>query len=121
MPPDLSALQLGLAGAIVLVGTVVQGSLGFGLGTLGVPLLLLIYPGFVPAPMLLVAFVLTVVVCGNAAPSYVRVDGDDRIRRLPLRRTFLGPGPGAACHSPGFCYRCTDHPGPPRSVSGTLT
>ncbi|MFT7553618.1 MAG: putative membrane protein YfcA [Rhodothermales bacterium] len=58
----ISLEMLALASLIVFVGAMVQGSIGFGLGTLGVPLLLLIHPPFVPAPMLLLAFVLTVTV-----------------------------------------------------------
>ena len=54
--------MLALASLIVFVGAVLQGSIGFGLGTLGVPLLLLIYPPFVPGPTLMLAFFLTIVV-----------------------------------------------------------
>jgi uncharacterized membrane protein YfcA len=54
--------MLALASFIVFVGATLQGSIGFGLGTLGVPLLLLIYPPFVPGPTLMLAFFLTIVV-----------------------------------------------------------
>jgi uncharacterized membrane protein YfcA len=49
-----------LASVVVFAGTVVQGSTGFGLGTLGVPLLVLLDPVFVPGPVLLIALVLTI-------------------------------------------------------------
>lgn len=60
LPVSLSAL--GLAAGIVFVGAMVQGSLGFGLGTLSVPLLLLVDARFVPAPLLCLAFVLTLLI-----------------------------------------------------------
>lgn len=46
---------LALAGVIVLLGAVVQGSVGYGMNLLGGPLLLLIDPAFVPVPTLLLA------------------------------------------------------------------
>jgi uncharacterized protein len=50
---------LGLAYLLIFVGTVLQGSVGFGLGTFSVPLLLLVDPVFVPGPVLTVSFFLT--------------------------------------------------------------
>ncbi|MCG2815176.1 MAG: sulfite exporter TauE/SafE family protein [Candidatus Aminicenantes bacterium] len=44
---------------ITLCGTLVQGTIGYGLGPLSVPLLVLIDPGFIPGPLLLSALVLT--------------------------------------------------------------
>jgi len=44
---------------IITFGAMLQGSLGFGLGPLSVPLLLLIDPGFIPGPLLLVSIYLT--------------------------------------------------------------
>lgn len=44
---------------IVAIGAMLQGAIGFGLGTFAVPLLLLVEPAFVPGPMLLSAFLLT--------------------------------------------------------------
>ena len=49
------SLTLLLAGAIVLLGAVVQGSVGYGMNLLGGPLLLLIDPAFVPVPTLVLA------------------------------------------------------------------
>lgn len=46
---------LALAGVIVGLGAVVQGSVGYGMNLLGGPLLLLIDPAFVPVPTLLLA------------------------------------------------------------------
>lgn len=50
-----------LATLAVTVGGAVQGSVGFGLGMFGSPMLMLIMPDFVPAPLLLAAMFLTVV------------------------------------------------------------
>ncbi len=48
-----------LSALAVTVGATVQGTVGFGLGILGAPLLILIDPSLVPAPLLLAAAVLT--------------------------------------------------------------
>lgn len=56
---DISYPVLALISVVVCVGAMLQGSIGFGLGTFSVPVLLLIEPSFVPGPMLLVAFFLT--------------------------------------------------------------
>jgi hypothetical protein len=47
-----------LAFGIAVSGALLQGSVGFGLGLVGVPLLVLIDPVFVPGPLLLGAFLL---------------------------------------------------------------
>lgn len=47
---------------IVMVGSVVQGSVGIGLGFIAVPLLALLDQHFVPGPILLAALVLTILV-----------------------------------------------------------
>jgi len=52
MASCLTAFGVSAAGAIL------QGSVGFGLGLIGVPLLVLIDPVFVPGPLLLAAFLL---------------------------------------------------------------
>ena len=48
--------------AIIATGAAVQGSVGFGLGVLGAPVLALIDPRLVPGPLLLDALLLTVLV-----------------------------------------------------------
>ena len=45
-----------------MVGAILQGSVGFGLGMLAAPLLVLIDPNLVPAPLLLAALALTLLV-----------------------------------------------------------
>ena len=47
-----------LAFLIATLGALLQGSVGFGLGLLSVPLLVLIHPVYVPGPVLLAAFFL---------------------------------------------------------------
>jgi uncharacterized membrane protein YfcA len=44
---------------IVTLGSIIQGSVGFGLGPFAVPLLFLINPVFVPGPLILAALLLT--------------------------------------------------------------
>jgi hypothetical protein len=48
--------------AIIATGSAIQGSVGFGLGVIGAPLLALIYPRLVPGPILLDALLLTILV-----------------------------------------------------------
>lgn len=55
----LTFTQFLLASCVTVLGAILQGSVGFGLGPLCVPLLVLIFPGFVPGPLLLAAALLT--------------------------------------------------------------
>ncbi len=59
MDLELSLLQIILAIIIVIAGTIAQGAVGFGLGPLSVPLLVLVDPVFVPGPVLANALLLT--------------------------------------------------------------
>ena len=52
-------LQYGAIFLISVFGAILQGSIGFGLGPFSVPLLVLIDPGFIPGPLLLVSVYLT--------------------------------------------------------------
>jgi uncharacterized membrane protein YfcA len=56
----LTLTQIALAAGAVTVGATLQGSIGFGLGLVAAPLLVLIDPRFIPAPLLLASVVLTV-------------------------------------------------------------
>ncbi len=58
----MTSIELLAASAIVAVGAILQGSVGFGLGMLAAPLLVLIDPAFVPAPLLAAALALTLLV-----------------------------------------------------------
>jgi len=55
----LNLLDSFMACCIAAVGAILQGSIGFGLGLIAVPLLVLINPIFVPGPLLLAALSLT--------------------------------------------------------------
>ena len=46
-------------GLLILVGTICQGTIGFGLGTIATPILALIKPELVPTLILLLAFVIS--------------------------------------------------------------
>lgn len=54
----MDPLSAGLAFAVVAVGALLQGSVGFGLALVAAPLLVLLDPLFVPGPLLLAALVL---------------------------------------------------------------
>lgn len=56
LPLDMTSCSIALG--IAAAGAILQGSMGFGLGLIGVPLLVLIDPIFVPGPLLLAAFLL---------------------------------------------------------------
>ncbi|MCM0614162.1 sulfite exporter TauE/SafE family protein [Marinobacter sediminum] len=56
---DVSLLQILLANLAMLAGACLQGVAGYGIGTLSAPLLFLISPLFVPAPLILNALLLT--------------------------------------------------------------
>lgn len=55
----LDPMVLVLAGLVLVVAGAVQGSTGFGFNLVAAPLLVLVDPVFVPAPMLLVAMVIS--------------------------------------------------------------
>ncbi len=62
MPLDCNALtwfDVFTASALVFVGATLQGSIGFGMGLLAAPILILLDPRFVPAPLLACTLVLT--------------------------------------------------------------
>ena len=54
--------ELLLVSLIVTIGSLLQGSIGFGLGPVAVPILVLIDPIFIPGPLLLTALVLNLLV-----------------------------------------------------------
>lgn len=59
MDVELSLLQLILANLFLVLGACLQGVIGWGIGTLSAPLLFLVSPVLLPAPMLLNSLVLT--------------------------------------------------------------
>jgi uncharacterized membrane protein YfcA len=58
----LTPAEIILALALAFVGSLLQGSIGFGLAVVAAPILLLIDPRFVPGPMMLAAVVLVVLI-----------------------------------------------------------
>lgn len=85
----LTPLELLAASAIVAVGALLQGSVGFGLGMLAAPLLVLIDPAFVPAPLLAAALALTLLVAYRERSGIdLRGVGWALAGRLP--GTFMG-------------------------------
>jgi uncharacterized membrane protein YfcA len=70
--------------AILAAGAAVQGSVGFGLGVLGAPLLALLDPRLVPGPLLLDALLLTVLV---AMREWKHVRFADLVWSVPGRFT----------------------------------
>ena len=58
----LNIIDALFACGIAFLGSTLQGSIGFGLGLIGVPLLVLIDPTFVPGPLLLSALMLTLLI-----------------------------------------------------------
>lgn len=61
----MTPLEWGIAALVVMVGAVVQGSVGFGLGLVSAPLLALLDQRLVPVTPLLLATVVTVVVASR--------------------------------------------------------
>ena len=55
----MSWFDIAAASVTVLVGSILQGSVGFGMGLLASPIFMLVDPRFVPAPILLSTMVLT--------------------------------------------------------------
>jgi uncharacterized protein len=59
---SISSAELVLALVLAFVGSLLQGSIGFGLAVVAAPILLLIDPRFVPAPMMLAAVFLVILI-----------------------------------------------------------
>ena len=62
MDGPLSPVAFAVACVVVVVGACVQGTLGFGLGLIAAPVLAFLDPDLVPAPLLMLALLLTIVV-----------------------------------------------------------
>lgn len=65
----ISLVEAAAALAIVTIGAMVQSSVGFGFGLVAAPVLLLIDPAFIPAPMLTAGLSLTILVAGRERRS----------------------------------------------------
>lgn len=86
----MTVLEWLLASVVTLFGAILQGSIGFGLGLLGVPLLVLVNPDFVPGPLLLAALILNLFISGRERKSIDTL----RLKWAILGRAF-GTGLGA--------------------------
>jgi uncharacterized membrane protein YfcA len=82
----MTVTHYAVACAIVVIGACVQGSLGFGLGLIAAPVLALLDRNFVPVPVLMLAFALTIVVAFRE-----RAELDWR----GIKWAFLGRVPGS--------------------------
>jgi len=86
----LSFYQITSAVGIAILGATLQGSIGFGLGLISVPMLAHIYQRFVPGPIILAALLL------NLLMSYrERESIDIRGLKWPMLGRFLGTFMGA--------------------------
>lgn len=81
----MSWVQLAIASGVVGAGSVIQGSIGFGVNVVAGPILVLIDPELVPGPALVVAFLLTLLVA-------IRERGSTD--REAFRWVFVGRVPG---------------------------
>lgn len=85
----MSVLDWLLASLVLLVCAVIQGAIGFGVGLLGAPLLYLINPALVPAPVIIVGMVLPAMI---VARDWRHVHRGDVAWALP--GTLLGTALG---------------------------
>lgn len=80
MGPALTPVEWAVASGVVVAGTVLQGSLGFGVALVGAPLLYLIDPFLVPAPMIVAGMAVPVLILWRERRA---VDVRDVLRVLP--------------------------------------
>lgn len=62
---DILSLSLSswlMASGIIFLAATLQGIIGYGVGVFGVPLLYLVYPAFVPAPMIMIGMLLPMMI-----------------------------------------------------------
>ncbi|QTH59238.1 sulfite exporter TauE/SafE family protein [Corynebacterium hindlerae] len=71
-------------GVLVLAGTIIQGTIGFGLGTIATPIIALIKPDLLPAVLLILAFFIAAyTLMKNRAETEWRLVGISSLARLP--------------------------------------
>ncbi len=87
----MTLVDWALATLAVSLGATLQGSVGFGLGILGAPLLMLIDPRLVPAPLLCAALTLTILLTHRERRSVVLRD-----LKWALSGRLVGTAAGAA-------------------------
>ena len=86
MEIGLTLNQALLASLVITLAATVQGVIGYGVGVFGVPLLYLIYPDFVPAPMIVIGMLLPVLILRR---DYRAVDKQDLLWAYPGMATGI--------------------------------
>ncbi len=66
--------EIALAIVLAMIGSIVQGSIGFGLAVVSAPILMMIDPVFVPGPLLMAASLLVVLIAHRDRRAAVRRD-----------------------------------------------
>lgn len=80
---DISAVYV-FIGVLVLAGTITQGTIGFGLGTIATPIIALLEPDSLPAVLLILAFpIASYTLVKNRAETHWRIVGISSLARLP--------------------------------------
>lgn len=87
----LTPLEWLAATAAVLAGTIVQGSIGFGVALVGAPLLYLIDPGLIPAPMIVAGLGIAVLVLWRERRAVARAEIGHVLPGLVLGVAAAGP------------------------------
>ena len=70
----VTPLEITLAIVLAMLGSIVQGSIGFGLAVVAAPILMMINPVFVPGPMLLSASLLVALIAHRDRHAAIRRD-----------------------------------------------
>jgi uncharacterized membrane protein YfcA len=87
LPADPSTLQVAAGNLIMMIGAVLQASVGFGIALVVVPLLTLMNPSFVPGPMLFASLFLALIMAFRGWGAT-----DKRKLSQALSGLFLGTG-----------------------------
>ena len=69
IPFDLGSGELAIIACAVFCGACLQGSLGFGLGLLAAPVLVLVEPRLVPGPLVCMSLVMAILVAARERSS----------------------------------------------------
>ncbi len=70
----ISASDWLLASLVIVLASTVQGIIGYGIGVFGVPLLYLIYPGFIPAPLIMIGMLLPLMIVFRDHKAVIKRD-----------------------------------------------
>ncbi|RUO26062.1 sulfite exporter TauE/SafE family protein [Aliidiomarina minuta] len=72
--PELSLYLWLIAILVITIGSFIQGVIGYGIALFSAPLLFLIYPGFVPAPLIILGGIMSLLVLRDNYQHVVRRD-----------------------------------------------